>query len=122
MRFDKLNPKGVKPPRNTLYPDRWSHCEPSTKDSASFIVNSGDGTENVIHVRGRTEQFLKTVLRQPVSSGSRCRISQYKAALKELGVVIECEGFHSDNQDGGTFGIYLLRSKVIPAPDQPEGA
>jgi len=122
MRYSKLNPVGIKPPSNTLDVDRWSDLESATKNGTKFVIQEEDFETKEVHVSSHTEQLLRTLCKRPVKASSRCRLSQYKAALIELGVQIDCEGYRSDDRGRDSYGVYFLRSRVLPSTSTQEAA
>ena len=113
MRYSELHEPGVKPPAHTLDVERWADPEPSTKGGTRFDVVQDGEVIATIHAEGHKEQVARTLALRPVKSASRCRISQYVAALREDGVPIDTEGFRSDDKGRSSFGVYFLRAKLV---------
>ena len=113
MRYSIIHPVGVKPPSNALAAGAYHHLERATQGGAQFTVKEGDRKPFPVRVSKHTEQVLRTLIKRPLYCGSRCRLSQYVSALRDLGVGIDTEGYRADVETGrDTYGVYFLRSTV----------
>ncbi|MEP6019257.1 MAG: hypothetical protein ABJ251_12360 [Paracoccaceae bacterium] len=110
MRYSKLHEQGTKPPVNTLDSEAWHNLPPASKQGAVFTVRNKNEKPFSITVKGHAEQVARALMERPMKSASRCRISQYVAALRSMGLEIDTEGFRTGSRE--SYGVYMMRSQL----------
>ena len=113
MRYSILHEPGVKPPKNTLDAQRWADLAPASKKGSVCTLRHQSGETYTVAVSKHTEQVLRTLSQRPMKSASRCRISQYVSALREMNVAINTEGYRSADDDRESYGVYVLQDTLV---------
>ena len=97
-------------PSNTLHANRWSDLPDMTEQVTYRVID----TDHHFTVRKKTRQTLEALLKQPVASASKCRISDRVLILRrDCGLDIKTETFKGDGtSESESFGVYFLKSKI----------
>lgn len=105
-----------KPPHDARRIRRVADLPPERR-AACYLIQNGDEPPRSVILDKRKRQVLDLLRQAPVFCASPVRVSDVVFVLKrECGLDVETTLYPGDPETGaGSYGVYTLRSRVVPA-------
>ena len=81
-----------------------------------YKIDREDGNERTIHFRAgtRIDDTLRALIKGPLLAPSLRRVSDHIFRLRQQGILIDTEYREQHEQGMQRYGVYHLRTKIVP--------